>query len=275
MDLTLDQLFARLWDDYVAQNPQAAQIRAFLEARGERPVNDHIALRSFGDPRLGIDALARAFVDRGYAPAGSYEFPEKRLRARHYVHPEPGRPKVFISELELDRCSPALARRVTWLCDQIDPAALRRDDLAVAGRLWPAITADEHASLAAESEYAAWLAVFGLRANHFTILVNALESVGSLEAMNALVRGAGIALNEAGGAIKGSPALLLEQSSTLAAPVVVALADREVVLPGCYYEFARRYPDAEGRLFGGFVPGSADRIFESTDRQEARPDRRG
>ena len=69
------------------------------------------------------------------------------------------------------------------------------------------------------------------------------------------------------GKIKGTPDDLLEQSSTLAGEIVVSFSDGPHTIPGCYYEFARRYPDASGRLFSGFVPGSASKIFESTDRR--------
>jgi hypothetical protein len=44
-----------------------------------------------------------------------------------------------------------------------------------------------------------------------------------------------------------------------------AQAERHEI-PTCYYEFARRYPLADGRLYQGFVAASADRIFESTHR---------
>nr|WP_293271384.1 hypothetical protein [Nannocystis sp.] len=43
-------------------------------------------------------------------------------------------------------------------------------------------------------------------------------------------------------------------------------SDGVYAVPGCYYEFARRYPGPDGALFDGFIEGSADRIFESTDR---------
>jgi hypothetical protein len=36
-------------------------------------------------------------------------------------------------------------------------------------------------------------------------------------------------------------------------------------IPSCFYEFARRYPMANGQLYGGFVAASADKIFESTN----------
>jgi hypothetical protein len=39
-------------------------------------------------------------------------------------------------------------------------------------------------------------------------------------------------------------------------------------IPGCYYEFAKRYPLPQGEgLFQGFVPASADKIFESTSKR--------
>jgi hypothetical protein len=46
----------------------------------------------------------------------------------------------------------------------------------------------------------------------------------------------------------------------------VEFADGQMhAVPTCYYEFAKRYPDASGKLFQGFVATSADKIFESTD----------
>ncbi|MCA9663518.1 MAG: DUF1338 domain-containing protein [Myxococcales bacterium] len=265
----LDELFARLWADYVAINPQAAAIHALLRGRGEVVVNDHIALRTFAGPELGLEVLARGFVDLGYVAAGDYTFPRKKLRARHYLHADPRCPKVFISELEVDRGSPALAAIVGDLVAQAaaTPGLRERWDLAAAGRPWAPVSRATYDALAAESEYAAWLAAFGLRANHFTISVNHLRTVDSLAALCELIEGAGIPLSAAGGLIKGSPADLLEQASTIAAPTEVRFADGPSTIPGCYYEFARRYADADGRLFTGFIAGSADRLFESTDRR--------
>jgi hypothetical protein len=36
-------------------------------------------------------------------------------------------------------------------------------------------------------------------------------------------------------------------------------------IPGGFYEFAKRYPQDDGELYGGFVEASADKIFESTN----------
>ena len=65
--------------------------------------------------------------------------------------------------------------------------------------------------------------------------------------------------------IKGSPEVLLEQSSTMADKVVVNFTDGDVEIPSCFYEFARRYPMDNGQLYTGFVAASADKIFESTN----------
>lgn len=260
------ELIDRLWEDFVALNPQASRIHRLLADRGEAVVNDHIALRTYGNARIGVDVLARPFLAEGYVAAGMYVFEQKNLHARHYEHPDPARPKVFISALDLDAFSPSLQETVRGLVDQLNRASLDRVDLPAAGRLWD-LTRRQYAALADESEYAAWVAAFGFRANHFTVYLNALRSFDSLEALNAFLKAEGFALNAHGGEIKGSSEACLEQSSTLADPVLVTFADGTAEVPGCYYEFARRYVMSSGALFQGFVAKSADRIFQSTDRR--------
>jgi hypothetical protein len=264
-DITdIDALLAHMWQDYLAMNPQARAVRALFEARGERVINDHIALRTFDLEPVGIDALARPFLASGYHPAGSYRFEAKKLRARHFA--APGKPLVFISELLVEELPTELQAVLRRLVSQVDPAATQRLDFCTSGRPW-GLDKATWASLAEHSEYAAWVAAHGFRPNHFTVLVNALEGLGSLEAVNDLLMANGIELNRSGGLIKGTPAQLLEQSSTLANTVQVAFDDGTAEVPGCFYEFARRYPDADGSLFQGFIATSADKIFESTDRR--------
>ncbi len=260
----LDELLDRLWRGYLAITPQAERIHALLEARGERVVNDHIALRTYDREGIGIDAVARPFCALGYREGGAYEFPDKRLRARHYEHPEPGRPKVFISELEVDSLSDDAARAIASLVSAAKDVAASAE-FPACGRPWP-VTYATYDALAAESEYAAWVAAFGFCANHFTVDVGALETFSDLPSLNEFLVGHGFALNESGGAIKGGPEVLLEQSSTLADRIAVELGGETRRIPSCYYEFARRYRLPSGEIFQGFVPTSADRLFESTDR---------
>ncbi|MFA9477669.1 DUF1338 domain-containing protein [Phycisphaerales bacterium AB-hyl4] len=263
---TLDDLLSRLWDDYTHLNPHAQRVRNLLRERGETVVNDHIAFRTFDDPRIGINVLATAFEAHGYTPADSYTFPEKKLFARHYEHPDANRPRVFISELKTEGFSEELRRSVKQLVDQVPVDRTEAWDFPVAGRLWD-LSYEQYQSLAEESEYAGWLAAMGFRANHFTVFVNALDTFESLEQLNEFLKTQGFKLNDAGGEIKGSAEVLLEQSSTRAEPVTVTFSDGEQKVPGCYYEFARRYAKADGQLFNGFVAKSADKIFQSTDRQ--------
>jgi hypothetical protein len=262
--MTVAELFDALWADYVRMTPQAERIHRLLGARGDKVQNDHVALRTFGVPGIAIAALAKPFELVGYEPRDTYRFEDKKLNARYWQHPDATLPKLFISELCVGELSASAQQRIAALVAQLPAKFGERADLSWAGRPWQCTAADYEALLA-ESEYAAWMAAFGFRVNHFTVSVNALTSFASLAELNAFLVAEGFTLNTAGGAIKGSPADRLEQSSTRADTIAVDLAGETVQLPSCYYEFAKRYPLANGELFQGFVPASADKIFESTD----------
>jgi hypothetical protein len=107
--------------------------------------------------------------------------------------------------------------------------------------------------------------VFGFRANHFTVSVNDLKKNNSIEKVNQLLTDNGFRLNTSGGAIKGTEQDMLRQSSTLADVVTIHFTEGDYSIPCCYYEFAQRYRQPDGRMFGGFVARSADKIFESTN----------
>ena len=83
--------------------------------------------------------------------------------------------------------------------------------------------------------------------------------------MNNFLKENGFILNSSGGEIKGTPDELLEQSSIIADKLPISFTEGIIEIPGCYYEFARRYPDKNGSLYGGFIAKSADKIFESTN----------
>src|SRR5262245_40471556 len=119
----IEMLLGRLWNDYAAINPQAGAIHKLLGEQGETVVNDHIALRTFDDPRVNVNALDQAFLRLGYKAAGRYEFPDKKLLARHYEHADATFPRVFISELRLADFTPKLCGVVKGMLDQM-PADL-------------------------------------------------------------------------------------------------------------------------------------------------------
>lgn len=261
--MTLDVLLENMWSDYLKLNPQAQAIYEAFEKRGESVVNDHIALRTFNAPGWGVQTLAQTFLKRGYTKGGDYVFKEKRLYAEHFEHPDPNLPKVFISELELEKFSAPLQEKIKELLGQAPADFLQREDLVMAGRPWK-VSYKDFQLLAQESEYASWVAAHGFRPNHFTVNVNALKSFKELQEVNDFIKSLGFALNASGGEIKGGVEDKLEQSSTMASEIDVTFSDGTYKIPGCYYEFAKRYPVESGKLYQGFVAASADKIFEST-----------
>ena len=135
----------------------------------------------------------------------------------------------------------------------------------VSGRTWGTVSYKTYERLRSESEYGAWLYVYGFCANHFTINVNELESIADMQEMNLFLKTNSFKMNASGGEIKGNSDLMLEQSSILADKMEVEFVEGEYLIPSCYYEFAKRYNQPNGELFRGFIANSADKIFESTD----------
>ncbi|QFU02833.1 hypothetical protein FIU83_14400 [Halomonas sp. THAF5a] len=265
-EMSLEQFFARLWDDYTAMTPQASRLHAALVADGETIVNDHVAFRTFDRGPIRLAELEPHLLALGYTRLEPYDFEAKKLRAWGYLPPRDDQPRVFLSELKCDALSASAQAIIDDLVAQIDPARIASPEVMWAGRLWEAPSWEAYQALAEESEYAAWLSIIGLRANHFTISVNRLRQTPTLASLLEKVEALGLSINTSGGRIKGSPEVLLEQASTLADRMPFTFAGGRVEeIPTCYYEFARRYADAEGRLYQGFVAASADRIFESTD----------
>lgn len=271
MNSRSNSIFDSLWSDYVAFNPQAKKIydeilahEKTVDASVDVLINDHVALRTFDHPKIGITAMAKHFEAIGYKAKGEYVFTEKKLFARHYEHSDPNQPKVFISELKTSEFSPYLKEKTSAVVETIVESQVYQPEFLWSGRSWQA----DHATyeqLLKESEYAAWVYAFGFRSNHFTISVNHLKSFDSLETLNSFVKSKGYALNSSGGEVKGTPEQLLVQSSTLAEKAKVPFTEGTREIPACYYEFARRYAAKDGKLYQGFIAASADKIFESTN----------
>jgi len=264
--MTLNTIFDRLWVDYIMQNPSAGKIHDLFINEGESVVNDHIAFRTLDFPEIDMDVLAWPFVSKGYVAKGEYNFKEKHLFAKHFeLDGVDLAPRIFISQLILSECSPFLQRT---LREAFEKTKLRRSNpekLIFSGTIFTPLSYDVFKKLSEESEYAAWFYVFGFRANHFTVSINALKKYNDIHRVNDLLTKNGFVLNTSGGEIKGTPADLVQQSSTLADSVNVKFIEGSFEVPCCYYEFAQRFPDSEGHLYNGFVAKSADRIFESTD----------
>jgi hypothetical protein len=261
--LKLDEFLTHAWKSYSELTPDAPLIHSLLELRGETTLNDHVAFRTFDLPGLSRLELGRVFEAWGYRDSGEeLDFPEKKLKASYWLHPDQSKPKIFVSELLTAKVSSTLQ---SWIRDIAKPARKLSPEFFLE-KSWNPPTHSDYERFYEESEYAAWTAAFGIRVNHFTVLVNSLKTFDSLQALNAFLLENGIVLNASGGLVKGTPQELLEQSSTQARKVPHRFADRTAPVMGCYYEFARRYPlpGTRNGFFQGFLPKSADKIFEST-----------
>lgn len=261
-----EQIFDKLWDIYTTQNPSVKKVYNLFTHHGEEVVNDHIAFRTYNDPRISVDVLAKPFLAAGYVPKGDYQFETKKLYAKHFEHStDPKAPRVFISQLKVEEFSPFLQETVRKIVDAIPQDALNSEELIYAGNLWGIPSFEVYEKLRQESEYAAWLYLYGFCANHFTVSINYLKKLDSIEKVNSFLKTNGFQINDSGGEIKGTPAELLEQSSIKSEMIPLDFVEGSFEVPGCYYEFARRYPDSDGKLYSGFIAKSADKIFESTD----------
>lgn len=262
------RIFDHLWEDYTRQNPKAKEIHdLFTKKEGKPIVNDHIAFRTFDDERVNIDVLAKWFVNAGYEFKGDYHFEKKHLYAKHFEHKTfRDAPRVFISQLITGDFSEYLQNKVKEIVGKIPRNILTSEELIYSGNSWEQEPSYEvYQKLREESEYAAWLYLYGFRANHFTVSVTHLDKLDTMEKVNQFLKDNGFKLNDSGGEIKGTPEELLEQSSVKAAIQKRKFQEGEYEVPVTYYEFAKRYPDKEGNLYSGFIAQSADKIFESTD----------
>lgn len=264
--MTYKDIFDRLWEGYTLQNPSTRKVYDLFTSQGETVVNDHVAFRTFRHSAIGVDKLSGIFLEHGYVFKGDYHFVAKKLYAKHFEHcTDPLAPRVFISELLTEEFSLFLQQTVRDWVSGIPASMAGSDDLIYAGNVYGIPSFEVYEKLRSESEYAAWLYVNGFCANHFTVSVNHLKKYDSVQKVNAFLKSHGFLLNDAGGEVQGTPEELLEQSSIRAGMVQFTFTEGPREIPGCYYEFARRYPGSDGKLYSGFIAKSADKIFESTN----------
>jgi len=228
-----------LWERYAAHVPYA---REFVRLAGGDFRNDHVAFRS-----LRLEPIARVFEGLGWRRAGAYDFPDAHLDAIHLS--KPGSPRVFVSELRASELSAAAQALLARLAP--DPPHDGTPDWFRAPAE-PLVTELELLELERESQYAAWLLLFGREVNHFT------ASVPDVELWQRGMRDAGIPMKDE---IEGAPGAPLRQTATRAASRRVQLRDGARDWPYAYLEIAERRPG-----FDGFVTGQARQLFDMTRR---------
>ena len=267
--MRVQKVLENMWQDYLLLNPEAQRVVNTLLAEGESIVNDHIALRTFNVGVVALEECAKPFLAMGYEEKEEYFFETKKLRAKHYEYrADPGTPKIFISELLVNEFSTKFRDIVNSLVSHISADQVQQSDFFYSGRPW-SVSLSQHETLLKESDYGAWMAAVGYRPNHFTVSVNNLKNYSDIHTLNHFLKSKGFKLNSSGGEVKGTPHVFLEQSSTLANKVEVDFIDGRKEIPSCYFEFAKRYPLDSGDLYQGFIAKSADKIFESTNTDQA------
>ena len=227
MTAQVSALFKDIWQQYIGVTPSAKRIHQLL-GNGNDIINDHVAYRTFNHPKLGLDKLAKGLIALGYSECGQYDFAAKKLDAKHFEHPDTTMPKVFISELRVEEFSEQAQEIIAKLIEQLPEDVTDRADFLYSGRLWE-ISSTDYELLLAESEYAAWLAAWGYRANHFTVSINHLDNYDDILVVNSALKDAGYILNTNGGEVKGDEAVKLEQSSTIADKAAVTFIDKTIV----------------------------------------------
>ncbi len=295
---TLDIILAGLMRRYQSRVPAVQAIfNRMLEhgliSSADDIENDHIAFRTMGVPFLGIQSFEKIFLHCGYEKRDSYYFEGKKLNAFWYAPPVDHLPRVFISELRVDDLSPRAQQTIRSYTDEVtaDPvdaidldSGEQIDDFLHRG-LWRSPTWSDYARLIDESEYAAWVIYNRYYLNHFTISVHNLPSpYNTVARFNEFLEEAGIKLNTAGGKAKHSPDGLLIQSSTVAHMVDAEFDNGQGgiehhSIAGSYVEFAERrvlpefanlppHQIKRSHRRDGFEASNADKIFESTFRQQ-------
>jgi hypothetical protein len=294
----IDAIMAGLMARYSARVPDVLGILEAMLTEDVVPSldkieNDHIAFRTMGVPKLGIQSLEKIFLHHGYTKMESYDFKQKKLSAFWYHPPRENLPRIFISELrvaELTPASQAIIRSYTQevaqdpvdLLDLSNPAMV---DEFLHRPLWRTPTWADYEALAAESEYASWVIFNRYYLNHFTITIHNLpEGYNTVALFNEFVERHGFKLNSAGGKIKISPDQKLIQSSTVAQLIHAEFSDGKGgvethSIPGSYVEFAQREILDEFKHLPlnqirrkhrkeGFEQDNANGIFESTYRSQ-------
>ncbi|RZC58703.1 hypothetical protein C5167_006000 [Papaver somniferum] len=292
-------VLANMENVYLSRNPTAKSILELVNSADDEDqiCYDHFAFRTFGVDGYGIDSMAQIFLDYGFTPRGELRFPAKKLKAVWFAPPthhsiiesdDNGSgvngplPRIFISELLVDELSPKaqdIIRKYTKLSGNGNKHAALAS--ALGSLTWETPLYSEFQELAKESEYAAWTLVNGYALNHLTISTHRLKShLRDITNLNKFIEESGFKLNSEGSVLKVSPDGLLQQSSTVADTATFHFADGVTEsVPRSYMEFAERLvlpqykniPNSEIKEHhrrDGFEVGNADKIFESTSKDQ-------
>lgn len=297
------KLWNKLWEDYSARVSYAGIYQQMIREAGGTVANDHIAFRSLrlevetpqGKKNLGIEYLGQIPEALGYFVAGELSFPDQKLYARHYRHPQQEEydlPKLFISELIVDELPADIAQQIyqtvtTDLAIETQPIATfleakstELDTEHIAAQLQKIFTRPWHPPLRSIVEsvnkitqYGAWVLLHGYAVNHFTGYINRhnTQQYPDIESTAQGLAERGVPMKAE---IEGNHSTGLRQTATQAikenVPVRDEITQELIQIPWtyAYYEIAERnlieIAPGQTALFEGFLGPNAQNLFEMT-----------
>lgn len=293
-----EALLNRLWEGYLKRVSYARKYQQLVNNKGGRVVHDHLAFRTLnmhtGEQPEGISAIKHIISCLGYFTAENYEFKKKKLKAVHFEHPHAMLPKIFVSQLEVDKL-PDWAQQVIKNAVKDTPYLLSDKSIELLSTLkekgelprlagealvkdleqyfrrpWKIPKRSDVLNINDISQYAAWVLLHGNAVNHFSALIN-YQNVSEWPDLLSTCRGmtaAGIPMKEA---IEGEKGSKLQQTATLAVKEDVEVMGEDGIekMPWtyAYYELAERgfvREDGEEKLFSGFLESQARHLFDMT-----------
>jgi hypothetical protein len=293
-------LIHKLWQAWQQSTPDMLRIAEVFQQRGiSHFCQDHFAVIDLPSRHSGIPQLKQLFESLGYLERGKDYLADKQndflwMAEADCENLPPGEvlPQVVVADFRLDQMPPEIASIISHYANQTsacilpeihslierihsgDQAAslpcLQKLGKYFAGRDWPLPSLAEFNKVREFNELLAWVLVFGRRPNHFTLSIHLLKQFPDLQSFHRFIEDdVKLALNQEGGAIKGSKEKGLAQGSTAGIIQKVQLADGQIEIPLGFVEFVWRYPVRQENpakwsdYFTDFIGTQANRVIES------------
>jgi hypothetical protein len=279
-----------LFEDLVRRVPTAGLYVQQQRLAGRKIIYDHGALRTVLDPSgelpQGHLAFARILEPLGYKVNGVYPLERLAMTGRAYAHEDLPEdiPQFFVSELHPERFTEGFRKTVSRvLASSKDPLPawahpildelreLKELPLEQARKLLPDLVAcfdrqhgvpslADYRALLAESAEMAWIATEGNAFNHAT------DRVPDVAALSEAQKVLGRPMKDE---VEVSTSGRVLQTAYKAAMVERPFLDPAhqltlLLVPGSFFEFITRRPEAEGHLDLRFDAGNAQAIFKMT-----------
>lgn len=293
------KLLNKLWKNYSARVSYAGIYQQMILEAGGRVANDHIAFRSLrlnvetpeGKKNLGIEYIGQIAEVLGYFVAGELSFPDQKLYARHYRHPQQEQydlPKLFISELIVEELPADIAelieqtvtnnlavetQSIASLINTADTEHIADQLQKIFTRPWQPPLRSTVETVNKITQYGAWVLLHGYAVNHFTGYINRhnTQQYPDIESTARGLAERGVPMKAE---IEGNRSTGLRQTATQAIKENVPVRDdstQEVItIPWtyAYYEIAERnlieIAPGQTALFEEFLGPNAQNLFEMT-----------